>query len=107
MERAGRFIWELSCGWKDRSLFRKAIKTIEKLISKTLDISLLTDGERRYGKILFEICYELIKNGKPGRPKKTLKKGVKVRVKNELPRRKRTGYRQMIKSILSSQATGY
>ena len=83
MERASRFIWELSCGKKDQSLFRKAIKTIEKLISQTSDISLLTDGERRYGKILFEICYELIKNGKPGRPRKTLKKGVKVRVKNK------------------------
>ena len=83
MERASRFIWELSCGWKDRSLFRKAIKTMEKLISQTQDISLFTDGERRYGKILFEICYELIKNGKPGRPGKMLKKGVKVRVKNK------------------------
>ena len=83
MERAGRFIWELSCGKKDRSLFRKAVNTIEKLINQTGDLSLLTDGERRYGKILFEICYELIKNGKPGRPRKTLKKGVKVRIKNK------------------------
>jgi len=83
MERASRFIWELSCGKKDRSLFRKAIGTIEKLINQTSDLSLLTDGERRYGKILFEICYDLIKNGKPGRPRKTLKKGVKVRIKNK------------------------
>jgi len=42
-----------------------------------------TDGERRYGNILFEICYELVKSGKPGRPKKTLKQGVKARVKNK------------------------
>lgn len=83
MERASRFIWELSCGKKDERLFRKAIKTLETLINKTQNLSLLTDGERRYGKILFEICYDLIKNGKPGRPKKTLKKGVRVRIKNK------------------------
>ncbi len=83
MDRTSRFIWELSCGKKNRSLFKKAIKTIEELINSTQDLSLLTDGERRYGKILFEICNELIKNGKPGRPRKTLKKGVKVRIKNK------------------------
>jgi len=69
MERASRFIWELSCGKKDRSLFRKAIKVIEKLINNTQDLSLITDGERRYGQILFEVCNELIKNGKPGATK--------------------------------------
>jgi hypothetical protein len=83
MDRASRFIWELSCGKKDRSLFEKAISTLAELIGQTEDISLLTDGERRYGKILFEICHELLRTGKPGRPRKTLKKGVIVRVKNK------------------------
>lgn len=83
MNRASRFILELSCGKKDRSLFKKAIKTIEQLINTTEDLTLLTDGERRYGNLLFEICYELIKTGKAGRPRKTLKKGIKVRVKNK------------------------
>ena len=41
------------------------------------------DGERRYGNVLFEICHELIRNGKRRRPCKTLKKGVKVRLKNK------------------------
>jgi hypothetical protein len=53
------------------------------LVDQTEDITLLTDGERRYGNILFEICHELLRTGKPGRPKKTLKKGVTVRVKNK------------------------
>jgi transposase-like protein len=83
MDRASRFIWASYCGKKDRSLFRKTIKKIEKLVNQTGDFSLITDGERRYDKILFEICNDLIKNGKPGRPKKTLKKGVKVRIKNK------------------------
>ena len=83
MDRASRYIFELKCGKKDRSLFREVVKTIEKLVNNTKDISLLTDGERRYGNILFEICNELIKNGKPGRPRKTLKNGVKVRLKNK------------------------
>lgn len=82
MDRASRFIWELSCGKKDRSLFENAIETLAELVVQTKDITLLTDGERRYGKILFEICHELLLTGKPGRPKKTLKKGVTVRVKN-------------------------
>ena len=73
----------MNCGKKNRSLFNKAIKKLEQLINQTKDLSLLTDGERRYGNILFEICYELIKNGNPGRPKKTLKKGVKVWIKNK------------------------
>ena len=83
MDRASRFIWEMSCGKKDRSLFKKAIKTMAELVDQTEDITLLTDGERRYGNILFEICHELLRTGKPGRPRKTLKKGVTVRVKNK------------------------
>jgi len=83
MDRASRFIWELSCGKRERKLFKKAIKLLEKLINQTGDLSLLTDGERRYGNLLFEMCAELVRNGKPGRPKKTLKKGIKVRVKNK------------------------
>lgn len=83
MDRASRFIWELSCGKKDKKLFMKVIKTLQKIINNIDDLSIFTDGERRYGNILFEICYEIIKNGKRGRPKKTLKKGVRARVKNK------------------------
>ena len=83
MHRASRFIWEMSCGKKDRSFFKRAIKTMAKLVDQTKDITLLADGERRYGNILFEICHELLRTGKPGRPRKTLKKGVTVRVKNK------------------------
>lgn len=83
MDRASRFLWELRCGRKDRKLFKKALGTLEKLINQTQDLSLITDGERRYGNVLFDICHELIRNGKKGRPRKTLKKGVKVRVKNK------------------------
>ncbi|VTR64712.1 conserved hypothetical protein [Desulfosarcina cetonica] len=83
MDRASRFIWEMSCGKKDRSLFEKAIKTLAELVNQTEDITLLTDGERRYGKILFEICHELLQTGMRGRPRKVLKNGVTVRVKNK------------------------
>ncbi len=83
MERASRFIWALECGKKDERLFKKAMRILLKVIRKTDDLTLLTDGERRYGNILFEICYELLRTGKRGRPRKTLKKGVKVRLKNK------------------------
>lgn len=83
MDRASRFLWTLECGKKDRPLFIQAIQTLEQLIPNSEEVTLLTDGERRYGNLLFEICAELIHNGNPGRPKKTLSKGVKVRIKNK------------------------
>lgn len=83
MDRASRFIWELKCGKKNRKLFKKAIQTLKKIANRTKDITLFTDGERRYGNFLFEICSELIKNGKPGRPKRTLKKGLTIKIKNK------------------------
>jgi hypothetical protein len=83
MDRASRFIWALDCGKKDRRLFHQAIKTLDTIARQTHDLSIFTDGERRYGHLLFEICYELVHNGKPGRPKKTFKRGVHVRIKNK------------------------
>jgi len=73
----GVSVWQ-----EDRKLFQKAIKSLDRIARQTHDLSLFTDGERRYGNLLFEICHELVKNGKPGRPKKTFKRGVHVRVKN-------------------------
>ncbi len=83
MDRASRFIWELDCGKKDRKLFQKAIKSLDRIARQTHDLSIFTDGERRYGNLLFEICHELVKNGKPGRPKKTFKRGVHFRIKHK------------------------
>ncbi len=83
MDRASRFIWELDCGAKDRKLFKKAIATLEQIVNRTNDLSLLTDGERRYGNLLFEVCYEWVKTGKRGRPKKTRKRGIRLRIKNK------------------------
>ena len=83
MDRASRFLWELSCGKKERTLFEQAIQTLTQVVEQTTDLVLLTDGERRYGNLLFEICHEVVRTGRPGRPKNTLPKGVKVRVKNK------------------------
>jgi len=83
MDRATRFMWELRCGKRERELFGAAMQTLRQVIEQTGDLALLTDGERRYGNLLFEICQEVLRTGKPGRPKKTLPKGVKVRVKNK------------------------
>ncbi len=83
MERASRFIWDLRCGKKDRTLFFRAIKLLRDVINNTEDVTLFTDGERRYGNILFEICNEVVRSGKRGRPPKKLRKGVKVRIKNK------------------------
>ena len=83
LDRASRFIWEIECGKQDRKLFHKAIKSWDKMARQTHDLRIFPDGERRYGNLLFEICYELVHNGKPGRPKKTFKRGVHFRIKNK------------------------
>ena len=63
---------ELRCGERDSSLFESAIETLASVIEQTDDLKLLTDGERRYGNLLFEICFCVIRNGAGGRPKTTL-----------------------------------
>ncbi len=83
MDRASRFIWELSCGERDRALFEQAMHTLANIVKQTDDLTRLTDGERRYGSLLFEICHTVIRTGKRGRPRHTLPEGVHVRVKNK------------------------
>jgi hypothetical protein len=83
MDRASRFIWFMQCGKKDERLFKKAVRTLSNIIKRTDDTSLITDGERRYGNLLFAICHEVVRTGRRGRPKTTLQKGVKVRIKNK------------------------
>jgi hypothetical protein len=91
MDRATRFLWEMHCGRKERKLFKHAMALLGKVIQQTSDLTLLTDGERRYGSLLFEICSEVLRTGKRGRPKKTLRKGVKVRLKNKGSQRHKRG----------------
>ena len=98
MERGSRFLWELHCGRKDRQLFEKALHCLAQVIEQTESLSLLTDGERRYGNILFEICHEVIRNGKPGRPLKRLRRGLRVRLKNKGAKKGRGRPRQKYQS---------
>lgn len=83
MDRASRFLWELKCGPRDRTLFQAAMETLVQVIEQTQDLTLVTDGERRYGNLLFEICRQALRTGQVGRPQLTLPKGVKVRLKNK------------------------
>ncbi len=71
--------------WMERPqvMFEKSHGFLCQVIQQTGDLTLLTDGERRYGSLLFELCSQALRNGKRGRPKKTLPKGVKVRLKNK------------------------
>ena len=70
MDRASRFIWEMKCGQREANLFQQALETLAQLIEQSDDLTLFTDGERRYGNILFETCQEVIRTGQVGRPKK-------------------------------------
>lgn len=53
------------------------------MIEQAQDLTLHRHGERRYGKILFAICHEVIHTGQARRPKKRLPKGARVRLKNK------------------------
>lgn len=89
MERGSRFLWELHCGRRNQHLFEQALTGLVEVIKQTDSLSLLTDGERCYGNLLFEICHDVIRNGKPGRPKKRLPKGIRVRLKNKGAKKRR------------------
>ena len=67
-ERASRFIWALGCGKQDRTLFFWAIPILRNIIERTGEVTLVTDGERRYGNLLFEICHAVVRAGHRGRP---------------------------------------
>ena len=83
MERASRFIWELSCGERTERLFEQAMLLLAEVVDRGEELCLLTDGERRYGNCLFAICQDVLRTGKRGRPRKTLKKGIEVYLKNK------------------------
>ena len=70
MDRASRFIWELQAGERESQLFQQAMETLARVVEQTQDLTLFTDGERRYGNLLFELCQEVIRTGQVGRPKK-------------------------------------
>jgi hypothetical protein len=89
MERGSRFLWELNCGPKDQQLFEQALQGLVAVIEQTEDLTLLSDGERRYGNIRLGICHELLQDGRPGRPRKRLRRGVRVRLKNKGSKKRR------------------
>jgi len=64
-------------------LFQQALTRLSGVVEQTENLTLLSDGERRYGNVLFAICHEVVRVGRPGRPLKRLPKGVRVRLKNK------------------------
>ncbi len=64
-------------------MFRHIMNTVVGYIEQSGELTFLSDGERRYGNWLFELCSQALYTGKRGRPPKTLPPNVKVRVKNK------------------------
>ena len=56
---------------------------LRNIIEQSGDVTLITDGERRYGNLLFEICHEVFRSGRRGRPPKVLREGIRIRIKNK------------------------
>jgi hypothetical protein len=89
MDRASRFIWHLKCGRKEQKLFLEAMMTVAELFERSAEsLQLFTDGEKRYSQLLFDICHEVLRTGKRGRPTKVLPKGMVVRLKNKSSKRR-------------------
>lgn len=101
MERSSRFLWELKCGRKDQQLFQQALTRLAAVIEQTEQLTLLSDGERRYGNVLFAIGHEVVRTGRPGRPKKRLPKGVRVRLKNKGAKKRQGRPRQKYQAPVS------
>ncbi len=59
------------------------MSTVARYIKQSQDISFLSDGDRRYGNRLFDLCSEQLRNDKQNRSPKTLPEGVRVRIKNK------------------------
>jgi len=91
LERASRFLVDQQCGGKDATLFKKVMESVAAYAKRTQDTTFLSDGERRYGNTLFELCAQTVRTGKRGRPRKTLPKGCRVRLKNKGDQRHRRG----------------
>lgn len=91
MDRATRFICDMPCGQQERKMCQKAMGLLCQVIQQTGDLTLLTDGERRYGSLVFALCSQALRNGKRGRPKRTVPKGIKVRLKNKGSQRHKRG----------------
>jgi hypothetical protein len=63
--------------------------TVAELFEKSTEsLQLFTDGEKRYSQLLFDICNEVLRTGKRGRPLKVLPKGLVVRLKNKSSKRR-------------------
>jgi hypothetical protein len=91
MERGSRFIVEQKCGEKDAGLFKAVMEKVSQYIEKSDDLTFLSDGERRYGNMLFDICSEVLRTGERGRPPHVLPTGVRIRVKNKGSQRHKKG----------------
>ena len=51
---------------QERQKTKKALESLCKVIEKADDLTLITDGKRRYGNLLFEICQELVEQASEG-----------------------------------------
>lgn len=99
MERASRFIIEQRCGQKDAEMFRAVMSTVVGYIEQSRDVTFLSDGERRYGNTLFELCAETLHTSRHGCPSKTLPLSVRVRsnhveAQNAALRRRNSAFRR-------------
>ena len=91
MDRATRFLWDMHGGRTNRTMCKKAMSLLCQVIEHTGDLTLLPDGARRSGSLFFALCSEALRTGKRGRPKKTRRQGVNVRLKNKGTQRHKRG----------------
>ncbi|MBD3822758.1 MAG: IS1 family transposase [Thiotrichales bacterium] len=87
MERSSRYLLEMECGVKEQALFTRVLTDL--LSYSADDITFFSDGERRYGNTLFELCNYW--SSQKNKAFKSLPPHLNVRLKNKASARKNTG----------------
>lgn len=91
MDRATRFIWELRCGERERGLFESAMQTLSQVIEQTGDLTLLTDGERRYGNLCSKYARKCSVQASLVAPRRCCPKGSKFESRTKAHKRTKEG----------------
>ena len=59
------------------------MRSVAMYMKRTQDTTFLSDGERRHGNALFELCAQTVRTGKRGRPRKDVAKKAAVCVSKQ------------------------
>lgn len=87
MERSSRYLLDMRCGAKEQELFNVVLQNVLTLAAD--DISFFSDGERRYGNTLFDLCHYW--STQKNKAFRSLPPHLHVRLKNKASAQRESG----------------